>query len=212
MRSSALLTSSTAYRANVTTVPAVVQQATVETYDPDDQHLYIVGWDASNSVPIIYRVAKSGATTIFYTFPSGYYYSTSISGIAYDHATQTFYITSQSGSGFNAPAILAITTGGAFSVLAGGATSGTSDGTGSAASFSDPTGIAVDEADGALYVGDHDRMRRITTTGVVTTFTPAGSLGNSSYYYGNTFGVVWDAYDGNIYVADASADVIRKVT
>jgi hypothetical protein len=64
-----------------------------------------------------------------------------------------------------------------FSHLAGSAGGpGSADGTGSAARFDHPRGVAVDGA-GTAYVTDTDsgRIRKVTAAGVVTTL--AGGLG-----------------------------------
>lgn len=66
----------------------------------------------------------------------------------------------------------------AITIVAGDASaSGSTDGTGSAARFNTPSGIAVDSA-GNLYVADRGNhtIRKITPGGVVTTL--AGSAGN----------------------------------
>jgi DNA-binding beta-propeller fold protein YncE len=53
------------------------------------------------------------------------------------------------------------------------AASGSADGTGTAASFYLPRGIAIDGVGGNLYVSDQGltKLRKITNAGVVTTFT-----------------------------------------
>lgn len=73
----------------------------------------------------------------------------------------------------------------ALSILAGDATAeGTMDGTGAAARFKQPRGIAID-ADGNLFVADTGNfvIRRITPAGVVTTV--AGAAGTSGFADGN---------------------------
>ena len=110
-----------------------------------------------------------------------------------------------------------ITSTGQASTLAGGS-SGFSDGTGSAARFRSPRGIAVDNG-GNIYVSDSGNhiIRRITGAGVVSTFagTP-GAQGNvngqgtAARFYGPA-GMVVDSA-GNLYVADETANTIRKIT
>jgi hypothetical protein len=64
-----------------------------------------------------------------------------------------------------------------FTTLAGNAGYGSADGTGSAARFWNPSGVAVDSA-GSVYVADskNHTMRKVTPVGVVTTL--AGRPGN----------------------------------
>lgn len=85
------------------------------------------------------------------------------------------------GDGGDAPPPVA-----ALSILAGDATiEGTLDGTGTAARFKAPRGIAID-SQGNLYVADTGNfvIRKITPEGVVTTV--AGAAGTSGFADGNT--------------------------
>lgn len=96
-----------------------------------------------------------------------------------------------------------------------GSTLGFADGTGTAAKFGTPTGIAID-ASRNLYVADADnyRIRKITPSGIVTTFAGNGTRGQLDGN-GNTaqFSSLHDiAIDGqgNLYVTDINQ--IRKIT
>ena len=112
-----------------------------------------------------------------------------------------------------------ITPEGVVTTIAGSAgASGSVDGTGAAARFGAPEGVAVDGL-GNVYVGDtnSEAIRKITSEGVVTTL--AGSLGT----YGNADGTgsaarFWhpgglsaDAA-GNVFVGDTYNQTVRKIT
>ena len=86
-------------------------------------------------------------------------------------------------------------------------TSGYTDGTGTSAQFYYPTGVAVDGA-GNVYVADYDnhRIRKITTSGVVSTLAGSGTYGyadgtGTSAQFDSPTGVAVDGA-GNVYVAD----------
>ena len=112
-----------------------------------------------------------------------------------------------------------ISTGGVVTTLAGTAgSSGSADGTGAAARFNNPAGVAVDGS-GTVYVADYNNqtIRQITSGGVVTTL--AGTAGSFSYADGtgaaarfyNPSGVAVDG-SGNLFVADYTNQVIRKIS
>ena len=105
-----------------------------------------------------------------------------------------------------------------FSHLAGSiAGPGSADGTGPAAQFSVPEGVASDSAANVYvaYTGNNT-IRKITPDGVVTTF--AGSPGESGSTDGTGSAARFDAPQdlalntaGNVYVADLN-NTIRKIT
>jgi sugar lactone lactonase YvrE len=105
---------------------------------------------------------------------------------------------------------------GSVSTLAGSGAAGAVDGSGTAAAFNAPMGVAVD-AQGTVYVADfgNQRIRRITSGGVVSTWAGSGvaadvdGIGTAAAFNG-PIGVAIDAA-GNLYVAEAGGHVVRKI-
>jgi len=84
-------------------------------------------------------------------------------------------------------------------------------------SFNNPTGVAVDPS-GNIYVADYGNnlIREITTAGMVSTFAGSGNQGaiNATGLlasFSGPAGITIDA-SGNLYVADAGSNLIRKIT
>jgi sugar lactone lactonase YvrE len=121
-----------------------------------------------------------------------------------------------------------ITPAGVVTTLAG-STAGYLDGTGTAAMFAYPTGIEVDGA-GNIYVADNNnyRIRKITPTGVVTTFAGRtitvtdsfmGDYETGGFEDGNAADALFNRPNditidasGNLYVADIYNYKIRKIS
>jgi sugar lactone lactonase YvrE len=115
-----------------------------------------------------------------------------------------------------------VTPAGVVTTLAGAPGSGNvnveQDGTGTAALFDNPVGIAID-ANGNLFVADSggDTIREVSPLGLVTTiaglvqqFGDTDGTGSAARFSAPT-GVAVDA-SGNLFVADSGNFIIRKIT
>lgn len=136
---------------------------------------------------------------------------TNPNGVAVD-ASDHVYVTSGN-------AIRKITPAGEVTTFAGDPTQlGATNGTGTAALFRSPAGLAADSA-GTLFVADagNDMIRKITAAAVVSTHAGGANRDYSldGFATGASFDLPWDvAIDatGNLYVADRNASLIRKIT
>jgi RHS repeat-associated protein len=103
------------------------------------------------------------------------------------------------------------------STLAGSGAPGFADGPAASAQFSNPQGVAVDDA-GVVYVADTDnhRIRRVAADGAVTTFAGDGMPGfvngaGAQARFNAPRGVAVDKF-GNVYVADSGNSSVRRIT
>jgi sugar lactone lactonase YvrE len=110
-----------------------------------------------------------------------------------------------------------ITPAGVVSTFAGSGVKSSVDGIGTAATFNEPSGLAIDSA-GNFYVGETvgQKIRKITPSGEVTTLAGAGTVGSTdgtgaAAKFNGPYGLLVDA-DGNLIVADTENHKIRKVT
>jgi len=104
------------------------------------------------------------------------------------------------------PARTPVVSNGIVTTVAGSGVVGYVDAPDTTASFSYPSGVAIDSA-GNVYVADWDNnaIRKISPAGVVSTFDGLYTLFNSPH------GVAIDNV-GTVYVADYGDNVIRKIT
>lgn len=133
-------------------------------------------------------------------------------GVAVDSAGTVYVADTNNG------AIRKISATGVVTLLAGGSGQGYADGTGIAAKFHEPHGIAVDSA-GNVYVADYENnvVRKVTAAGVATTLagtynTPGTADGQgAAARFMSLHGIAVDS-TGNVYVADGGSRSIRKIT
>jgi sugar lactone lactonase YvrE len=162
----------------------------------------LAGGPPSNTPPTGNEIDGFGTSALFYE-PVG---------IAVD-SSGNLYVADSEGD-----TIRKVTPSGGVSTLAGlAAQYGSQDGTGSAARFSGPTGVAVD-ASGNIFVADASNrcIRKVTPSGVVSTFagTP-GVVGSAdgtgpAAQFAAVNGICIDA-SGNLYVTDGN-NTIRMIT
>jgi sugar lactone lactonase YvrE len=159
---------------------------------------------------LIRKITPDGASTVIAgQTPGGVPFDGPV-GIALD-GSGIIYVT-------DADTIRKITTDGVVHILAGSTTGfGSTDGTGAAARFNRPFGVALDLS-GNLYVTDYfnSTIRKITSAGKVTTLagdalkTGTTDAKGSLARFNQPAGIAVDA-GGNVFVADSANHTIRKI-
>lgn len=154
----------------------------------------------------IRRIDTDGTTTTLATGLSA------PSGVAWDPITAGLVVANTSSH-----SIVRVTSAGVITTLAGTGSSGSSDGTGTAAKFSYPEAVTVDPA-GTVFVADtgNHTIRRIGADGAVTTM--AGNAGVSGSADGQGAAAMFHspaaiALDGagGLLVADTGNSLIRRI-
>ena len=175
----------------------VADQTTIRTISPDGVVATLAGFagEASEDGPVSDARFEGPA------------------GITFDSARNIYVADRRSST------IRKITPSGIVSTFAGSANrTGSVDGSGAAARFNEPVGVAADSA-GNIYVADsvNSTIRKITPDGMVSTFAGMpGMVGSDDGAGGNARfagpeGVATDSA-GNVYVADSYNCTIRKIT
>lgn len=171
-------------------------------------NLYVA--DAGNNV--IRLISKAGVVS---TFAGSITDTTALfnnpTGVALD-ANNNVYV-----AGYINNNILQINQAGAINIFAGTGAPGALNGPAASATFYYPSGVAVD-ATGNIYVADevNNLIRKIAVNGTVSTLAGNGTAGaadstGTAASFNGPAGLAVDAA-GNVYVADANNNLIRKIT
>jgi sugar lactone lactonase YvrE len=108
-----------------------------------------------------------------------------------------------------------ITPSAVVSTITGNAGAGFADGPVFSAKFFNPKGLAIDPS-GNIFIAEKTRIRKITSDGFVITIAGTGNYGfadglGSVAEFDLADGIIIDA-SGNLFIADASNNRIRKIT
>ena len=178
---------------------------------------------AESNNHIIRKIVLSGSTLSTLAGTSGAYGSANGTGGSASFYNPSGVAVDTTGNVYVADtrnwAIRKISPAGAVSNFAGISGVGRVDGSGAAAGFDNPGGLAKDSM-GNVYVADtsNHAIRKITPNGVVSLFAGQVGLsgsqegpGTSSARFNSPSGLAIDSTD-NLYVADSGNHTIRKIT
>ena len=183
--------------------------------------------NSQNQITAVVGTGTSGSVAVTNVLGSG-----SKAGFTFGAAASSPYIKYAFGSipqnftiGSAITPLTIINTGGAvpstnpfgYTTTFAGSNSGSADGIGTAASFSLPTGVSLD-ALGNLFVVDdgNNKIRKITSTGVVSTFAGSGLAGSTNGTGAaasfNQPGFLTIDASGNLFITEIGNHKIRKIT
>jgi DNA-binding beta-propeller fold protein YncE len=170
---------------------------------------------ASSATPLLKRSVTTYAGSGVESQNDGPLLSATFADVRYiaaDPDRSSFFVTDKN-------EIREITKDGRVVTVAGSSAIGIADGTGGAAQFGEPDGIAYDPVDKAFYICDYKNfeIRRMTTDGVVTTLAGSPLEGRldgtgADASFSHPQGIAFDARDDALYVADSTNNEIRRVT
>ncbi|MGF7079161.1 IPT/TIG domain-containing protein [Mucilaginibacter sp. UYCu711] len=193
----------------------VVKSGTVSTFlnlgANNVQHLVFdpAGNLYGDNLTSILKISSGGAIS---TYPIGVPTGTfgSIWGIAINKNTDELFLPDRVKH-----TIIKIDGDGKVTTMAGNGIEEYLNGQGSFAHFIAPTGITMDP-NGNLYVTDSHRVRKINSSGVVTTLAGSATDGTAdgigaAASFGSLEGITTDA-QGNVYVSDTKYLKIRRIT
>ncbi len=167
----------------------------------------------------IRQITPDGVVTTF--AGSGTHATTNANGTAASFRYPTYMAKDAAGNVYvtqDGQIIRKITPAGDVTTFAGiENTAGGTDGDLATATFNSPTGMAFD-TEGNMFIAERSghRIRKVTPAGVVSTFAGSGAAGSANGVgtaatFNSPVGIAIDAL-GNLYVADAGNQLIRKIT
>jgi len=191
-----LLVSSSNIPYTVTTLSSAFSNPHSACIDPTGTILYVTN---NNTSQIFSVVIATSVVTVLSTSGSTI---TSPSGICIDPLGQNLYVCS-----VNSFTIFKITLpGGVVTVFAGSGSAGSTNGTGTGASFGSARSICINPAGTVLYLADtgNTRVRAITVPGAVVTTVITG--------FTSPYGICINAAGTTLYVADSTNNTIYSIS